>query len=59
MKKLTGDAIHNWDAPYIIRQYAHLAAEIKAAAQSAFRRHHFYGADAQIEAEKINRIFDL
>ena len=57
--QLTADAIHNWDAPYIVRQYAHVADAVKAAAKAAFRRHHFYGADAQIEAEKINRAWNL
>ena len=59
MQQLTADAIHNWDSPYIMRDYIHLADEIKIAAAKAFRRHHQRGTDAQAEADQINRTFHL
>ena len=56
---LTEDAIHNWDAPYIARQYAELPDAIKAEALAAMRRHHRQGTDARDEAKAINERYGL
>lgn len=56
---LTEDAIHNWDAPYIVRQYASLPDEIKAEALAAMRRHHRQGTDARDEANTLNERYGL
>ena len=59
MPAFTEDAIHNWGAPYIAKQYSELPDEIKAAAQEAMVRHHRYGASARDEAEAINHRYGL
>lgn len=58
-RPLTEDAIHNWDVPYIQKQYAELPDEIRQAAQQAMRRHHQKGTDAREEAQAINAQFGL
>ena len=57
MTQLTADAIHNWDTPYIQRQYEHLPPEIKTAEHKAMIRHHRQGTSAQAEAEAINTLW--
>ena len=59
MKQLTADAIHNWDSPYIMRDYMHMPDEVKIADAKAFRSHHQRGTDAQVEADQMNRAFNL
>ena len=56
---LTEDAIHNWDAPYIARQYGDLPDEIKAEVRAAMQRHHRQGTSARDEAKAINARFGL
>lgn len=56
---LTADAIHNWDAAYVQKRYAHLSDAIKQACWAAMVRHHQHGSSAQAEADAVNKMFGL
>jgi preprotein translocase subunit YajC len=58
-RPLTEDAIHNWDAPYIQKQYGEHPEEIRQAAMQAMRRHHQKGTSAREEAQALNAQFGL